>query len=108
MWYDVVMSCIHPTLHEEWVGNQPKFHRLEMIKDDEFCLANRCVAIVTQWQRFPNVDNYAKMQMNMKGYRHQAQMLGSQYSVMIGLMILERELQEVFKSYDNYLQDKIR
>ena len=98
----MVISCIHPTLHEEWVGNQSKFHSLEMIKDDEFRLANRCIAIVTQRQRFPNVDNYAKMQMNMKGYRHQAQMLGSQYPVMIGLMILERELREVFKSYDNY------
>ena len=108
MWYDVVMSFIHPTLHEEWVGNQPKFHALERMKDDEFRLANRCVAIVSQWQRFPNIDNYAKMQMNMKGYLYKAQMLGSQYPVMIGLMILERELQEVYKSYDNYLQDKMK
>jgi len=108
MWYDVVMSCIHPTLHDEWVGNQPKFHSLEMMKDEEFRLANKCVAIVSQWQRFPNVDNYAKVQMNMKGYLKQAQMLGSQYPVMIGLMILEKELQEVYKSYDNYLQDKMK
>ncbi len=85
-----------------------KDERRVWMKDEKFRLANKCVAIVSQWQRFPNVNNYAKVQMNMKGYLKQAQMLGSQYPVMIGLMILEKELQEVYKSYDNYLQDKMK
>jgi len=68
-------------------------------------LANRCVAIVSQWQQFPIVDAYAKVQKNMKSYLPQAKMLGAQYPVMIGLLVMEKELRTVFQTLDNYLKD---
>jgi hypothetical protein len=75
------------------------------IPTNELKLANRCVAIVSQWQQFPIVDAYAKVQKNMKNYLPQAKMLGAQYPVMIGLLVMEKELKTVFQTLDNYLKD---
>jgi hypothetical protein len=40
----------------------------------------------------------------MRNYEEQAKMLGTQFPVMIGLLVMEKELRKVFQTYDNYLQ----
>ena len=106
LWYEMVMSCLPPHFHEDWVERQPRFHGLGIIPNAEFKLANRCVAIVTQLQQFPLVDTFVKAQSNMKFYLQRARMLATQYPVLIGLLVMEKELQQVYTTYDTYLQKK--
>ena len=64
------------------------------IPDNEFRLANRCVAMVSQWQQLPVVDGYKKALRNMRNYEEQAKILGTQYPVMVGLLVMEKELRK--------------
>jgi len=101
MWYDMVMSCVHPAIVV--TGERPIHYDYGIIPVNELKFANRCVAIVSQWHQFPIVDGYMKAQRNMASYVPQAKMLGAQYPVMIGLLVMEKELRIVFETLNNYL-----
>jgi hypothetical protein len=53
MWYDMVVSCIPPSKHDNSAEMNPMSSGKGAIPDEEFRLANRCVAIVSQWQQLP-------------------------------------------------------
>ena len=88
MWYDMVVSCIPPSKHDNSAEMNPMSSGKGAIPDEEFRLANRCVAIVSQWQQLPIIDGYKKALRNMRNYEEQAKMLGTQFPVIIGLLAM--------------------
>jgi len=103
-WCDLVMSFVNPDMHPEAISQGPAYYGRGRIPDKEFRLANKCVAMVTQLQQFPGIDEYEKEVTRSSKFAMQATMLGSQHPTMIALMIMDKELTKVFQTYDSYLR----